>query len=79
MDPAQQAEVIRQALKASPGNASKLLEELGHAGLPSREQVHREIEAKLLLPRERIPDHWLPTYQMYEILIIFFVAQLINL
>ena len=64
MDPAQQAEVIRQTLQIIPGNARKLLEDLGLTGLPSREQVHREIEAKLLLPRERIPDHWLPTYQM---------------
>jgi len=64
MDPAQQAEVIRQTLQKIPGNARKLLEDLELTGLPSREQVHREIEAKLLLPRERIPDHWLPTYQM---------------
>ncbi|KIM88714.1 hypothetical protein PILCRDRAFT_2912 [Piloderma croceum F 1598] len=65
MDPAQQAEVIRQTLQIIPGNARKLLEDLGLTGLSSREQVHREIEAKLLLPRERIPDHWLPTYQIH--------------
>jgi antiviral helicase SKI2 len=68
MDLAKQEDIIRQALKTNPDNAEKLLKELGLAGLPSRKHVHREIEAKLLSPRERLPDHWLPTYQMYEIL-----------
>lgn len=51
-------------LDPSPSKAEKLLEELGFAGVPSRERVHREIEEKLLLPQDRLPDHWLPTYQM---------------
>jgi hypothetical protein len=68
MDPAKQQQVIHQILSTNHSNAEILLEQLGVAGLPSREQVHREIEAKLLLPRERLPDHWLPTYQMCEIL-----------
>ena len=65
MDAAKQQEVICQILKTNPDNAELLLEQLGLGGLPSREQVHREIETKLLLPQERLPDHWLPTYQMY--------------
>ena len=58
-------DIVRQTLITNPDNGEKLLEELKLAGLPSRNHVHHEIEAKLLLPQERLPDHWLPTYQMY--------------
>lgn len=70
MDPAEQEEVIAQILQKNPDNSKILLNKLGLYGLPSREQVHHEIEAKLLLPRERLPDHWLPTYQMYQTITI---------
>jgi antiviral helicase SKI2 len=60
-----------RTLHASTANGEKLLKELGLAGLPSRERVHREIEEKLLLPQERLPDHWLPTYQMYAICVFY--------
>src|ERR1700728_4064014 len=43
-----------------------LLRSLGLDGLPSREQVHSRIEEKLLLPQAKLPDHWLPAYQLYE-------------
>jgi len=43
-----------------------LLELLGIASIPNPEEIHREIEESILLPKERLPDHWLPTYQMYE-------------
>lgn len=57
--------VIDQILNPRRENADQILEDLGLAGFPTREQVHQEIEAKLLLPPDRIPDHWLSTYQMY--------------
>jgi hypothetical protein len=57
----------REPLDSSPQYSDAgLLESLGLGGLPSREQVHREIEEKLLLPNEKLPDHLLTTYQMYE-------------
>jgi antiviral helicase SKI2 len=56
--------LIQQIVNPSSANATTILEDLGLAGLPSREQVHREIEEKLLLPQEKLPDHWLPSYQM---------------
>lgn len=45
-------------------NRSRLLHDIGLSGLPSREQVHAEIESKLLSPSDTLPRHWLPTYQM---------------
>ncbi|KAG2156698.1 ATP-dependent RNA helicase, partial [Suillus bovinus] len=45
-------------------DANQILEDLGAAGFPTRDEVHQEIEAKLLLPPDRIPEHWLPTYQI---------------
>ncbi|KZV67653.1 antiviral helicase [Peniophora sp. CONT] len=44
-------------------NAPKLLDALGLADVPSRERVHREIEQRLLLPQEKLPEDWLPRYQ----------------
>lgn len=58
-------QVIDQILNPRRENADQILEDLGLAGFPTREQVHQEIETKLLLPPDRIPEHWLPTYQMY--------------
>ncbi|KAF5392467.1 hypothetical protein D9757_002240 [Collybiopsis confluens] len=46
-------------------NVERLLAELGLAHLPSKEDVHREIEQKLLLPRDRLPPNWLPKYQVH--------------
>ena len=34
-------------------------------GVPSREQIFKDIEERILLPKRSLPDHWLPTYQMY--------------
>ena len=44
-------------------NAPRLLDGLGLADIPSRERVHREIEQRLLLPQEKLPEDWLPLYQ----------------
>ncbi|OAX42662.1 ATP-dependent RNA helicase [Rhizopogon vinicolor AM-OR11-026] len=57
--------VMDQIINPRRENADQILEDLGLAGFPTREQVHREIEAKLLLPPDRIPEHWLPTYQIH--------------
>lgn len=57
--------VIQQILSPSPEDAEELLEEIGLGGIPSSEQVHQKIEAKLLSPPDTLPDHWLSTYQMY--------------
>lgn len=65
MDSEKQTELIHQIANPDPRNASKILNELGLSGLPSREQVHREIEEKLLLPQDTLPAHWLSKYQVY--------------
>ncbi|ESK96232.1 dead deah box rna helicase [Moniliophthora roreri MCA 2997] len=61
----EQASIINEILNPEPSNASKVLERLGLAQLPTKEQVHRAIETKLLLPREQLPPHWLPKYQVH--------------
>ena len=45
-------------------NVDDLLSELGLNGLPSREQVYAEIEEEILRPKNTLPNHWLPTYQV---------------
>jgi antiviral helicase SKI2 len=65
MDADEHTKLIRQILNPNPQNAVNILGDLGLAGLPSREQLHDEIEGKLLLAQDRLPDHWLPAYQMY--------------
>ena len=31
---------------------------------PSKDEIFADIEQELLLPPSKLPDHWLPTYQM---------------
>lgn len=57
--------IIQRILDPTPEDAETLLEEIGLGAIPSREQVHQEIDAKLLSPPDILPDHWLSTYQMY--------------
>lgn len=64
MDPRGHAELVEQAAGASSGSSQDFLEQLGLAGLPSKEDVHRQIEEKLLLSRAELPSHWLSTYQI---------------
>ncbi|KAI0783389.1 antiviral helicase [Abortiporus biennis] len=45
--------------------AEEILDEIGLAKLPSRQQIYDEIEEKLLLPKDKLPSHWLPTYQIH--------------
>ena len=58
-------ELVQRILDPTPETASRVLNELGLDELPSREQIHREIQDKLLVLHEKLPDHWLPKYQMY--------------
>ncbi|KAH8835681.1 antiviral helicase [Flagelloscypha sp. PMI_526] len=48
-----------------PPSQEEALEALGLHELPTREQIHREIEEKLLTPHARLPSHWLPKYQVH--------------
>lgn len=57
-------EVIDSIVNPRPENAQKLLVSLGFDRLPSREQVHRNIEEKFLLPKDQLPEDWLSDYQM---------------
>ncbi|KAI9511739.1 antiviral helicase [Russula earlei] len=42
-----------------------LLAALGLDIIPPREQIDREIEERLLLPKERLPEDWLSKYQVF--------------
>jgi antiviral helicase SKI2 len=66
----EQREIIDQILHPSSEHAQTILEDLGLAGFPSREQVHDEIREKLLTPKNKLPAHWLPTYQMCVVSVI---------
>ena len=56
--------LVDKILNPTSDNANELLASLGLAGLPTRDQVHAQIEQNLLLPKSKLPDHWLPTYQL---------------
>lgn len=43
----------------------QLLASLGLDTVPSREQTYREIEERLLLPKETLPEDWLSKYQVW--------------
>lgn len=64
MDVETQANLIQKIVSPSSDCATGLLDGLGLAEPPSRERIHAEIEERLLLPKQKIPDHWLPKYQM---------------
>jgi antiviral helicase SKI2 len=56
--------VLDAILSPDAANIPILLDHLGLGGLPSQEDVHAAIEQKLLLPKDQLPAHWLPAYQM---------------
>jgi antiviral helicase SKI2 len=64
MDVETQADLIQKIVSPRSDYAAGLLDGLGLSGPPSREQIHAEIEERLLLPKQKLPDHWLPKYQM---------------
>ena len=64
MDVETQADLIQKTVSPRLDYAAGLLGSLGLSEPPSREQIHAEIEERLLLPKQKLPDHWLPKYQM---------------
>jgi antiviral helicase SKI2 len=48
-----------------PEDSRQLLASLGWDSVPSREQTYREIEERLLLPKEKLPEDWLSKYQVW--------------
>jgi antiviral helicase SKI2 len=66
MNAQEHEEIIQQILNSKDADAEAILSQIGLDGSPSRAQVYSQIEKTLLLPPERLPDHWLSTYQMYE-------------
>jgi antiviral helicase SKI2 len=66
MGTAKQADLIPSIVHPREENASTFLDELGLASPPSQEQVHQDIEARLLLPPTSFPEQLLSTYQMCD-------------
>lgn len=64
MDLEKHEKLLDDILNPHDDRADEILGDMGLFSLPSREQVHSEIEAKLLLPKNKFPRHWLPTYQV---------------
>ncbi|PBK76603.1 antiviral helicase [Armillaria solidipes] len=65
MDPDAYVDIVDQILRPQRENAARILEELGLSQPPTREHVHKALEAKILAPEDRLPSHWLPTYQVH--------------
>lgn len=57
-------QIIEQIVNPESSNAQSILKQLGLAHCPDREQIHRDIENKILRPPRALPAHWLPNYQM---------------
>ena len=64
MDVETQVNLIQKIVSPDPDCAAGLLDGLDLSEPPSRERIHAEIEERLLLPKQKLPDHWLPKYQM---------------
>lgn len=64
MDVEAKADLAQKIVSPSPEYAAGILDGLGLSGPPSRERIHTEIEERLLLPKQKLPNHWLPKYQM---------------
>lgn len=59
-----QENVIQKVVSPSPEHAAALLDSLGLSNPPPRERIYAEIEERFLLPKQKLPEHWLPKYQM---------------
>ncbi len=64
MQSARHNEIVQQIVHPQPENSCSILEELGLAHRPSREQIYKDIEERILTPQDRLPAHWLPYYQL---------------
>lgn len=58
------ADTISKVVLPKSIDASNLLAELGLDTIPSRDQVHQNLDDRLLVPRERLPTNWLKDYQV---------------
>ena len=54
-----------QLFARDPEDSLQLLASLGLDTVPSREQIYREIEERLLLPKGTLPEDWLSKYQVW--------------
>ncbi|KAJ8701976.1 Antiviral helicase ski2 [Pleurotus ostreatus] len=63
MDRERHQQVVERIADPDPNETEQFLEELGLAGLPSREQIHRQLEERFLEPKDRFPDDLLPLFQ----------------
>lgn len=64
MDERANAQNLPDLSNIQAGDSRQLLASIGLNAIPSREHTYREIEQRLLLPEERLPDHWLSKYQL---------------
>jgi antiviral helicase SKI2 len=64
MDAETHVDLIQKIVSPRSDYAAGSLDSLGLSEPPSRERIHAEIEERLLLPKQKLPDHWLPKYQM---------------
>lgn len=60
-------ELIGEIVHPRPEAAPLLLEQLKLASLPTPDEVHEDIERKLLLPPRAFPVEWSSYYQVYEL------------
>ncbi|KAJ7070626.1 antiviral helicase [Mycena amicta] len=65
MDGAELRHLVEGIANPDKVDKVKLLKELGLDAIPSPDDIHREIEEKLLLPKPSLPRHWLPTHQLH--------------
>ncbi len=69
-DDVQEADVRRGAIQnivnkpAAADALQDILAGLQLTGSRSKDDIYRDIEQRFLLPKARLPDHWLPTYQV---------------
>jgi antiviral helicase SKI2 len=54
-----------ELLDLFPEDSQQLLTSLGLDSVPSGDQTYREIEERLLLPKETLPEDWLSKYQVW--------------
>lgn len=64
MDASLQLELIDQILHPKAEDASTILQQL-HFSPPTRQEIHENIERRLLLPPQTFPQQWLPSYQVF--------------